>query len=69
MVIQSISKVDYYKRTIATCYADSVEINKELVKVGYAIAYKNIASHIQRMNLLQNAIKTVYGRVLLMPII
>ena len=30
---------DYYKRAISICYADSVEINKEIVKAGYAIAY------------------------------
>lgn len=36
--------IDYYKHAIATCYAGSVEINKEIVRAGYAVAYKKYSN-------------------------
>ena len=32
--------IDKYKRIIATCYTDELNINKEMVKSGWAIAYR-----------------------------
>jgi endonuclease YncB( thermonuclease family) len=31
--------LDRYKRSIAICHADKVEINKEIVRAGYGVAY------------------------------
>lgn len=35
---------DKYKRTIAICYANEKEINQEIIKAGYAIAYRQYSS-------------------------
>ena len=32
--------IDKYKRIIATCYTEELNLNKEMVKSGWAIAYK-----------------------------
>ena len=32
--------IDKYKRIIATCYIDEINLNKEMVKSGWAIAYR-----------------------------
>ena len=32
--------IDKYKRIIATCYTDELNLNKEMVKSGWAIAYR-----------------------------
>ena len=32
--------IDKYKRIIATCYTEKLNLNKEMVKSGWAIAYK-----------------------------
>ena len=39
-VICEISGLDRYKRKIAICYVDGIELNREIVKAGYGIAYK-----------------------------
>jgi endonuclease YncB( thermonuclease family) len=35
-----LQSIDLYKREVAICYADKVELNKLMVEKGYAIAYK-----------------------------
>jgi endonuclease YncB( thermonuclease family) len=32
--------IDKYKRTLATCFVNNIDINKEIVRAGYGLAYK-----------------------------
>ena len=40
----SVSSIDRYGRSIATCYADDININETIVAYGWALAYRRYSS-------------------------
>jgi endonuclease YncB( thermonuclease family) len=36
----TVHRIDIYKREVATCYVDDIDINKAMVENGYAVAYR-----------------------------
>lgn len=49
-------KVDFFKRLLATCYADGVDLNRWLVRNGHAVAYRKYSTryvHAEEMSKLE----------------
>ena len=58
-------KLDRYKRYIGVCFLGDIDLNKWMVRNGYAVAIEDIPKITLKMKNMLKKTKLVYGQVIL----